>query len=216
MGGLAIGTWRASTRARWAAACVDVSSATIVALPALLTTLLLAVAGASTGWYSVGSVSPDWWNAMGAHGLRAVVADLFLPVTAIGLPLAAAIERLQSHAVMEAQVAPFNEGLAARGVPRTRITWVHATRLAAGPVVSVFGFLAANVLNGSLTVELFLGWPGLGRLLVDALSARDLPLVAGCAAAGSIIVTLCLAGTGVLADILDPRGHTPTSEDSRG
>lgn len=203
LAGLLLGTWRAGTRRRWAALLVDVVSATLVSLPALLVTLVLAVVGASTGWYAVGGLSPDWWRVAPQNAF----ASLFLPVAAIAIPLAAAIERLQSHAVSEAVGARFNQGLVARGVPPHRMTWIHATRNAAAPFVSVFGFLAANVLNGSLTVELFLGWPGLGRLLVEGLSARDLPLVAGCVAAGTLIVSCCLAATGALADVLDPRGR---------
>jgi peptide/nickel transport system permease protein len=206
LAGLSLGTWRAGTGRRWAAFLLDVVSATLVSLPALLLTLVLAVVGASTGWYSVGGLSPDWWRSTD----RGLFAALFLPVAAIAIPLAAAIERLQSRAVGEATGARFNQGLVARGVPLRRMTWIHATRVASAPVVSVFGFLAANVLNGSLTVELFLGWPGLGRLLVEGLSARDLPLVAGCVAAGTLIVTCCLAATGALAEALDPRGRAAT------
>lgn len=202
LAGLSLGTWRAGTRLRWLAGLVDVVSATLVSLPALLVTLVLAVVGASTGWYAVGGLSPDWWRSTE----QSLFVALFLPVAAIAIPLAAAIERLQSRAVGEATGARFNQGLAARGVPPRRMTWIHASRVASAPVVSVFGFLAANVLNGSLTVELFLGWPGLGRLLVEGLSARDLPLVAGCVAAGTLIVTCSLAATGALADALDPRG----------
>lgn len=201
LAGLSIGTWRAATPRRWAAVLVDVVSATLVSLPALLITLVLAVVGASTGWYAVGGLSPDWWRGTD----QSVFAALFLPVAAIAIPLAAAIERLQSQAIGAATSARFNQGLVARGVSPRRVTWIHATRVASAPVVSVLGFLAANVLNGSLTVELFLGWPGLGRLLVEGLSARDLPLVAGCVAVGTLIVTCCLAATGAVAEALDPR-----------
>lgn len=203
--GALMGTWRAATRFRFLARVVDAASALVVSLPALLTTLVLGLLGARTDWFVVGSPPTEAWLELAYEGAGQMARHLLLPLVAIGLPVAAAVERIQADAVAQARTAPCLEGLRARGISRRRQTWVHATRLAAAPVVSMVGLLAANVLNGALTVELFMGWPGLGRLLLDSLAARDSPLVVGCVTASALIVTLTLAASGAFADRLDPR-----------
>lgn len=203
--GLAVGTWRALTPSRLTAAIVDAATAVIVSIPMLFLTLVLAVVGASTGWYAVGASPPLWGDLLDPRTAIGAARRAFLPALAIMLPVAATLERLQAQAVSGALPATVRRGLLARGLSPRQVGWVHATRLSAGPVVTTYGFVAANVLNGSLTVELFLGWPGLGRLLVDALSARDQPLVAGCVVAGTTIVLACLSVTRHLSELLDPR-----------
>ena len=93
----------------------------------------------------------------------------------------------------------------ARGVPRRRILWRDALRVALRPIASVYGLVAGTLLSGSFAVEITTAWPGLGRLMLDALRARDVYLVAGGAAAGSVFLA---AGT-LLSDAalaaVDPR-----------
>jgi peptide/nickel transport system permease protein len=73
------------------------------------------------------------------------------------------------------------------------------------PVASIYGLIVGSLLSGSFVVEIVTSWPGLGRLMFDGLRARDLYLVAGCAAAGSIF----LAAGSLISDLAlacaDPR-----------
>jgi peptide/nickel transport system permease protein len=81
----------------------------------------------------------------------------------------------------------------------------HAWPVSIGPVLGIYGVMIGSVFSGSFAVEVVTSWPGLGRLMFDALKARDLFLVAGCAATGALFLA---AGT-LLADLLhastDPR-----------
>ena len=97
--------------------------------------------------------------------------------------IAATFERLQAQAMTETLGAPFVLATLARGVPRRRILWRDALRVALRPIASVYGLVAGTLLSGSFAVEITTAWPGLGRLMLDALRARDVYLVAGCAAA---------------------------------
>ena len=87
--------------------------------------------------------------------------------------------------------------------------WRHALPLAARPVVAVYGLVVGSLLSGSFAVEIVTAWPGLGRLMFDALRARDVFLVAGCATVGAMVV----AGANLAADLalaaLDPRTREP-------
>jgi peptide/nickel transport system permease protein len=90
-------------------------------------------------------------------------------------------------------------------VPSWRLVWIHAARQSLRPVLGVYGIVIATHFSGSLAVEVITGWPGLGRLMADAVTGRDVYLVAGCALAGAALI----AAGNFLADILraaaDPR-----------
>lgn len=162
-------------------------SLALVACPPLVAALGLMFLAVSTGLLSI---------APGA---------LVVPALALGVPIAATLERLQSQATREAMVAPDLTAAAARGIPVSRLVWRHAARQSLRPVLGVFGIVVGSLFSGSLAVELVTSWPGLGRLLYDAVLASDVTLVAGCVVAGAV----CLAVGNLVADLLramvDPR-----------
>jgi hypothetical protein len=114
-------------------------------------------------------------------------ASSVLPAVALALPVAASLERLQSAAFREALADPSVAAARARGIPRGRLLWRHAWRLSLKPVLAIYGIIVGSVLSGSFAVEIVTSWPGLGALTFEALRARDLYLVAGCAAAGAAV-----------------------------
>jgi peptide/nickel transport system permease protein len=149
-------------------------------------------------------------SASAAHlGTGGWLADLAwhlpLPALALALPIAATLERLQSQAMADVVSQPFTLAALARGIPRPRVVWRDGLRAALSPVASVYGYVLGALLSGSFIVEVVTAWPGLGRLMYDGLRARDLYLVAGCAAAGSLFLAL----GSVLSDLAlvwaDPR-----------
>jgi peptide/nickel transport system permease protein len=126
------------------------------------------------------------------------------------------IERVQSQSLASVLKMPFALATRARGVPRGRLVWRDAWRPAVGPVAALYGFILGSLLSGSFVVEVVTSWPGLGRLMYDALRARDLFLVAGCAAAGSIF----LAAGSLVSDVVqawaDPRVRQRADERRAG
>jgi peptide/nickel transport system permease protein len=134
-----------------------------------------------------------------------VASHLPLPVLALALPLAATFERLQSQALSETLHLPFVLAASARGVPERAAILRHAWPASLRAICAVYGIVIGAVLSGSFVVEYVTAWPGLGRLMYAALKARDIYLVAGCAAMGA---TLLAAGT-LIGDLLlaavDPR-----------
>jgi peptide/nickel transport system permease protein len=150
-------------------------------------------------------VSADASHATWGSWLVEIVRHVPLPALALALPLAAVLERLQSQAFRDAVSKPFVQAAVARGVSRERAELAHAWRLSLGAVLGLYGALIGALFSGSFVVEVVTAWPGLGRLMYDALRARDIYLVAGCAAAGAVSLS---AGT-LVADLLrataDPR-----------
>jgi peptide/nickel transport system permease protein len=128
-----------------------------------------------------------------------------LPALALALPIAAALERLQSQAMAEALREPSVTAALARGISRRRAIWVHAFRLSLKPVLGVLGIVIGTVLSGSFVVEIVMTWPGLGDLMFQALVARDLYLAAGCAASGAVFLAAGLLAADLALAVVDPR-----------
>jgi peptide/nickel transport system permease protein len=193
----------AATRGGVVSQLIRAVSLLLLSTPPLLTSLFLVLAAAQTGWLPVGgmrSVSPG-----SASPAADVLLHMVVPVTALGLPLAAMLERLQARTLAEVLEQPFILAALARGASRTRVIWRDGLRVALGPVVAMYGLLAASLLSGSFVVEMITAWPGLGRLVLDALMARDVYLVAGGATAGAVFLALGTLCSDLAVAVADPR-----------
>jgi peptide/nickel transport system permease protein len=175
-----------------------------VSIPPLVTSFMLLLLAARTGWFPVGGF-PAMSGATDTMSVWTTIRYLTLPSIALALPIAASLEQLQSRAMQDALAEPSVRAALARGCSVRRIVWRHALRLSLQPVLAIYGVIVGSVLSGSFAVEIVTSWPGLGALMYEGLVSRDLYLVAGCAAAGSIF----LAGGILLADVAlalaDPR-----------
>jgi peptide/nickel transport system permease protein len=205
LAGLPLGVFTGS-RGGAAAAMVRAGSLACLSLPPLLTSLLFVFVAARTGWLPAGgmtsatAVDPSW-----SAWLADVARHLPLPVLALALPMAATFERLQAQSMAEAMEQPFLAAAAARGVPRRRLILRHAWPVSLRPVCAIYGLAIGALLSGSFIVELVTAWPGVGRLMYEALRARDIYLVAGCAAMGACFLALGTFAGDLLLAASDPR-----------
>jgi peptide/nickel transport system permease protein len=181
-------------------------SVACLSLPPLVTSLLLVFIAARTGWFPLGNMtSPGLAETAWGPWLADVAAHLPLPVIALALPVAATFERLQSQALGETLHLPFVTAASARGVSRRSAVLHHAWPVSLRAICAIYGIVIGTVLSGSFVVEYVTAWPGLGRMMYEALRARDIYLVAGCAAMGASFLALgTLAGDLLLAAV-DPR-----------
>jgi peptide/nickel transport system permease protein len=203
--GIPLGVFAGSRRTA-VALVVRGLSILLLSLPSLVSSLLLVLVAARTGWLPTGGMSS--LDAAGGDWLARALdvgRHMIVPVTALALPLAATLERLQAQATADVLAEPYIVTARAHGVPPSGILWRHAFKPALLPVVSIYGLVLGSLLSGSFIVEIVTAWPGLGRLMFDALRSRDLYLVAGCAATGGVFLS---AGT-LLSDlalaVIDPR-----------
>jgi peptide/nickel transport system permease protein len=189
-----------------AATVVRAISVACLSLPPLITSLLLVFVAARTGWFPLGGMtSPGTAETAWGPWLADVAAHLPLPVIALALPVAATFERLQSQALGETLHLPFVAAASARGVSRQSAVLRHAWPVSLRAICAIYGIVIGAVLSGSFVVEYVTAWPGLGRTMYEALRARDIYLVAGCAAMGASFLALgTLAGDLLLAAV-DPR-----------
>lgn len=199
--GLPLGVISGSRRG-WTVQAIRAASLVVLSTPSLLTSLVLLVIAARTGWFPVGNM-----RSAGPSSTGDLLWHLVLPATALALPVAAMFERLQAQAMSDVVGKPYVLAALARGVPRSRIVWRDALKAALRPTIAVYGLVVGALLSGSFAVEAVTSWPGLGQLMLNALRARDVYLVAGCAAAGSLFLAFGTLVSDLALAMVDPRAH---------
>jgi len=170
------------------------------------TTLALVGMSMPTFWLGpllaiVFSVMLGWFPVSG----RGTLANLVLPAITLGAPLAAVLARMTRASVLEELRELYVLAARARGVSRARSILRHAFRNSLIPIVTVLGLQLGSVLTGAVISETIFAWPGVGRLLIQSISARDYPAVQGCV----LLIALTYVSTNLLVDVaygfLDPR-----------
>ena len=203
--GIPLGIFTGSRRGT-AAALVRGLSLVFLSVPPLLTSLVLVFIAATTrlfppgGMTSAGALDVSW-----SAWLLDVAIHIPLPALALALPIAATFERLQSQSMTDALHQPFALAAVARGVAPRDVIVRHAWRVSLRPICAVYGLAIGALLSGSFIVEFVTAWPGLGRLMYEALRARDIYLVAGCAATGGLFLAFGSLVGDLLLAAADPR-----------
>ena len=189
-----------------AAALIRGVSLVLLSIPPLLTSILLVFIASRTRWFPAGGMtSTNALDLSWSAWLADVALHLPLPALALALPLAATFERLQAQSMTETINQPFVLAAVARGVPAGEVIVAHAWRASLRPICAVYGLAIGALLSGSFVVEYVTAWPGLGRLMYEALRARDVYLVAGCAAMGALFLAIGSLIADVLLAAADPR-----------
>jgi peptide/nickel transport system permease protein len=206
--GIPLGIYTGARPAGPGATMVRIVSLLMLSMPPLIASLALVLVAARTGWLPVGGmVSAGASDLSWARWIADVARHIPLPALALALPLAATLERLQSQAMSDAIRQPFVRAAEARGLSPEQAMLKHGWRVSLGAVLGLYGLMIGSLFSGSFIVEVVTTWPGLGRLMYDALRARDLYLVAGCAAAGAFFLAVGTFLSDVLLAAADPRAR---------
>jgi peptide/nickel transport system permease protein len=147
------------------------------------------------------SIGLGWLPVSGTGGL----AHLVLPTVTLALGMIGILVRLTRTSMIAALDTDYVRTARAKGAPAWRVVGIHALRNALLPVTTVLGLEAGAVLAGAVITETIFAWPGVGRLVVQAIDARDYPLVQGCvlAIAASYVAVNTLVD--LLHQAIDPR-----------
>ncbi len=144
----------------------------------------------------------------GGGGLHDLLRHLILPALTLSVVATGVLARMTRSAMLEVLRQDFIRTARAKGVSETRVLYVHAFRAALVSIVPVIGVQAGFVLGGAVYIETVFQWPGVGRMLVQAISTRDVLLVQG----GVVLVASAYVLFNLLADLgqhwLDPRVET--------
>ena len=201
---LALGIYAASHHNRLGDVGVMAASQVGIAIPnfwfAILLILLFAV---KLQWVSAGGF-PGWTEDDGGgvwEGLQALI----LPSIALALVQAAILARVTRSAVLEVMREDFVRTARAKGLTRRQALWRHVLRNAMIPVLTVMGLQFANLITGTIVVENVFVLPGVGRLIFQAISNRDLVVVRDVVMLLAAVVVVVNFVVDVLYALIDPR-----------
>jgi peptide/nickel transport system permease protein len=139
--------------------------------------------------------------------LISVLRHLILPAIALGTIPMAIIARTTRSSMLEILRQDFIRTERAKGLSERKVIYKHAIRNAMVPVVTVIGLNFGLLLSGAILTETVFSWPGVGRLVVDSVYARDYPLVIGCILVFALVFVIVNLITDLLYTYIDPRIH---------
>ena len=151
------------------------------------------------------AVQLGWLPVAGRDGF----ASLALPALTLALGLAATLARQLAANLAETLAAEHVRTARAKGLPPGQVLWRHGVRNALLPVATVFGLQVGALLGGAVITETVFAWPGLGALTVEAIGARDYPLLQGCVLLIAGVYVLVNGLTELAYGWLDPRVRRP-------
>ncbi len=172
---LPAGIVAAVRRGQWLDQALSVVSLFGLSVPGLvLGPVLILVFSILLGWLPVSGAG----SGGGIHGIE--WQFLVLPSVAMGASLAAILTRMVRTAMLEELGQDYIRTARAKGLSEAAIVWRHALPNALVPIITVVGLQFGALLAGAIVTETIFSWPGLGRLVVQAISNRDYALVQGC------------------------------------
>jgi peptide/nickel transport system permease protein len=147
------------------------------------------------------SIEIGWLPVSGRGG----ISHLILPAATLGAALAAILTRMVRGSMIEELSSDYVRTARAKGISETSVLFRHAFPNALIPVITIVGLQFGSLLAGTIVTETIFSWPGIGRLAVQAISARDYPLLQGCI----LIIAVSYVAVNLLTDlvysIVDPR-----------
>jgi peptide/nickel transport system permease protein len=186
------GTLSAVNRNRPVDQAVRVAALTGASFPSFWLALLLII---------VFAVHLSLVPVAGRGGFSAMV----LPTLTLAVGPAAVLSRFTRAAVLETLMEDYVRTARAKGVPGYRVVFRHALRNALVPVVTAFGLMLGNLLAGAVIVESIFGWPGVGRIGLEAIRQRDYPMVQGFVLYAGLATILVNLAVDLVYSALDPR-----------
>lgn len=169
--------------------------------------MVLAIVGVSMPHFWLGllllflfSLTLEWLPVAGGDW-----RSLILPALTLGLANAAVLARLTRSAMIDIFDQDFVRTAEAKGLPKTLVLYRHALRSGLVPIVSMLGLQFAYLMGGAIVVENVFAWNGVGRLAIEAVFARDYPVIQGFILFFAAVVALASVVVDVLYAFLDPR-----------
>jgi peptide/nickel transport system permease protein len=147
------------------------------------------------------AIKLNWLPVSGRFG----PSYLVLPAVTMGAPLAAVLTRMVRSSVIEELHEDYVRTARAKGLNETQVIYKHVLKNGLIPVVTVIGLQFGVLLAGAIITEMIFSWPGVGRLTVEAINARDYPMVQGCILMISLTYIFANLLTDFVYRLLDPR-----------
>ena len=175
--------------------------------PSFITALvLLIVAQNISPLLPVGDMtSIDYAEFSTVGKIRDILWHMILPTLALSITSFAGLQRLTRGQLLDVMRQDYIQTARAKGLPENKVIYVHALRNAINPLITLLGFEFSSLLSGAFIAEFFFNWPGLGRLILQAVTAQDLYLVMGSLMMGAAMLIVGNLLADLLLKAVDPR-----------
>jgi peptide/nickel transport system permease protein len=203
--GVAAGAVSAARQYGWADRVITLVVLVGISVPSFfLGMMMILLFAVQLRWLPVSGM----YSIFGGGDLPDLLRHLVMPATALAVVATGVVARLSRLAMLEVLRQDYIRTARAKGVPERRVLWLHALKAAMVTIVPVIGIQAGFVLSGAVYIEMVFQWPGVGRMLVEAILRRDILLVQG----GVLLVAAAYVLFNLLVDVaqslLDPRVKT--------
>lgn len=204
--GILLGVVAAFRRGTWVDTLITAGVVVFYSLPVFwLAQLLLLVFALKLNWFPAQGMFSFRPVSGGLSRFSDLLNHLILPAASLTASYLALVARLTRTKMIEALRSEYVITARAKGVPFDAVVFQHALRNALLPVVTVIGYNFGLMFAGSVLTEIVFAWPGLGRLIFDAVYARDYPVLMGGFILIAVTVILCNLLTDLVYGVVDPR-----------
>ena len=177
-----------------------------MAIPSFFFAVLLLIFAVKTGWFPVGGLTCTNFNELSLVGkILDLVHHLFLPVTVLFTISLAGLQRQMRANLLDVLDSDYVKFARAKGLSEFKVIYKHALRNAINPMITLLGFEFAGLLSGAALTEYVFQYPGLGRLILEAVLKSDINLVMASLMMGAIMLVLGNLIADILLIITDPR-----------
>ena len=192
---------------RWSDRLLQVFSYTGQGFPSFITALLLLILAQNTSpLFPVGDMtSIDHSDLTPLGKILDIGWHLILPTIALSITSFAGLQRITRGELLDVLRQDYIQTARAKGLPENKVVYVHALRNAVNPLITLLGFEFASLLSGAFIAEFFFNWPGLGRLILQAVTAQDLYLVMASLMMGALMLIVGNLLADLLLKVVDPR-----------
>ena len=177
-----------------------------ISMPSFFLAFLLLYFATFTGWLPLGgmrSVRFDEFSLIGK--ILDIARHLIIPTIVLSIGSICVLQRIMRANLLEVLGSQYILGAKARGLNNKRILYIHALKNAINPMVTIFGYQFSALLSGAALIEIVLGWPGLGTVMLEAVLAQDLYLVMASMLMGGVLLILGNLLADILLGFFDPR-----------
>ncbi|BAU10574.1 binding-protein-dependent transporters inner membrane component [Leptolyngbya sp. NIES-3755] len=202
-----LGVLAAIKQQRWVDRVLQVLSYTGQGFPSFITALLLLIFAQNTSpLFPVGDLtSIDFADLTPWGKVLDVAWHLVLPTLALAIAGFAGLQRIMRGQLLDVLRQDYVQTARAKGLPENRVIYVHALRNAINPLITLLGFEFASLLGGAFITENFFNLPGLGRLILQAVTAQDLYLIMASLMMGAVMLIVGNLLADLLLKAVDPR-----------
>src|SRR5437588_2994368 len=201
-----LGIWSSAGRNSWRGHMAETATAGLMVIPEMLLALACLWIAVHTHVLPIGGMISarfaefNWWRK-----IEDLASHLVIPVVVLAIGMLPVLVRHVRSSMAEVLGSPVIRAARAHGIPSRWVLLRYALPAAANPLISLFGFSLAGLLSASMLVEVVMGWPGVGPLLLEAILTRDVYVVVSAVMLSSVLVIFA----NLLADLLlyaaDPR-----------